>query len=68
LRDVRSGSGFAQWWDAGIREVADKLQGEGGVSPAALDGLQALSRSNLLDDDDRVHGDDRTFADALSGG
>jgi hypothetical protein len=31
------GSGFAQWWDYGIREVADKLKSEGGVSQATLD-------------------------------
>ena len=46
LRDISSeghailyngGSGFAQWWDDGIREIADKLKSEGGVSPATLD-------------------------------
>jgi hypothetical protein len=46
LRDISSeghailysgGSGFAQWWDYGIREVADKLKSEGGVSQATLD-------------------------------
>jgi 2-polyprenyl-3-methyl-5-hydroxy-6-metoxy-1,4-benzoquinol methylase len=31
------GSQFAEWWDYGIREVADKLQSEGGVSQATLD-------------------------------
>jgi hypothetical protein len=31
------GSGFAQWWDNGIREVANKLKSEGGVSQATLD-------------------------------
>jgi 2-polyprenyl-3-methyl-5-hydroxy-6-metoxy-1,4-benzoquinol methylase len=30
------GSGFAAWWVYGIREVADKLQSEGGVSHATL--------------------------------
>lgn len=38
------GSGFAQWWDYGIREIADKLQSEGGVSQASLDELFALYR------------------------
>lgn len=38
------GSGFAEWWDYGIREVADKLQNEGGVSQATLDELYALYR------------------------
>jgi hypothetical protein len=28
---------FAKWWDYGIREVADKLQTEAGVSQASLD-------------------------------
>jgi SAM-dependent methyltransferase len=31
------GSGFAQWWDYGIREVAEKLKSEGGVAQATLD-------------------------------
>jgi 2-polyprenyl-3-methyl-5-hydroxy-6-metoxy-1,4-benzoquinol methylase len=31
------GSGFAQWWDYGLREVANKLKSEGGVSQATLD-------------------------------
>jgi SAM-dependent methyltransferase len=53
LRDVSSeghailyngGSPFAQWWDDGIREVADKLQSEGGVPKAALDEFFALYR------------------------
>jgi ubiquinone/menaquinone biosynthesis C-methylase UbiE len=38
------GSTFAQWWDFGIREVADKLQSEGGVSQATLDEFLALCR------------------------
>jgi ubiquinone/menaquinone biosynthesis C-methylase UbiE len=38
------GSGFAAWWDSGIREVADKLQREGGVSPATLDEFLRLYR------------------------
>jgi SAM-dependent methyltransferase len=45
LRDINSeghailyngGSAFARWWDYGIREVTEKLQDEGGVSPAAI--------------------------------
>ena len=48
LLDIRSeghailyngGSQFAEWWDCGIREIADKLQCEGGVSQATLDEL-----------------------------
>ncbi|MGD9925269.1 MAG: trans-aconitate 2-methyltransferase [Pseudorhodoplanes sp.] len=39
------GSGFAQWWDCGIREVADKLQSEGGVSRAVLDEFLSLCRN-----------------------
>jgi 2-polyprenyl-3-methyl-5-hydroxy-6-metoxy-1,4-benzoquinol methylase len=31
------GSKFAEWWDYGIREVADQLQTEGGISQATLD-------------------------------
>jgi 2-polyprenyl-3-methyl-5-hydroxy-6-metoxy-1,4-benzoquinol methylase len=31
------GSKFAEWWDYGIREVAGKLQTEGGISQATLD-------------------------------
>jgi len=31
------GSKLAAWWDYGIREVADTLQTEGGVSRATLD-------------------------------
>jgi SAM-dependent methyltransferase len=38
------GSTFAQWWDYGIREVADKLQSEGSVSQATLDEFFALCR------------------------
>jgi hypothetical protein len=38
------GSPFAQWWDDGIREVANKLQSEGGVSKAALDEFFTLYR------------------------
>jgi hypothetical protein len=38
------GSAFAQWWDDSIREVADKLQSEGGVSQATLDEFFALYR------------------------
>ncbi|MGC1867167.1 MAG: methyltransferase domain-containing protein, partial [Pseudolabrys sp.] len=38
------GSGFARWWDYGIREIADKLQSEGGVSQLSLDELFAFYR------------------------
>ncbi|MGC2052974.1 MAG: methyltransferase domain-containing protein [Pseudolabrys sp.] len=38
------GSGFAWWWDYGIREIADKLQSEGGVSQLSLDELFAFYR------------------------
>jgi hypothetical protein len=38
------GSGFAAWWIYSIGEVADKLQSEGGVSPAALDEFFACYR------------------------
>jgi 2-polyprenyl-3-methyl-5-hydroxy-6-metoxy-1,4-benzoquinol methylase len=38
------GSAFAQWWDYGIREIADKLQSEGGVSPSTLNEFFALYR------------------------
>lgn len=38
------GSGFAQWWDYGIREIADKLVSEGGVSRATLDEFFTLCR------------------------
>src|SRR5262249_62211911 len=38
------GSPFAEWWDCGIREIADKLQSEGGVSQATLDELFAYYR------------------------
>jgi 2-polyprenyl-3-methyl-5-hydroxy-6-metoxy-1,4-benzoquinol methylase len=38
------GSGFAEWWDYGIREIADKLQIEGGVSQATLDEFFTLYR------------------------
>jgi hypothetical protein len=31
------GSKFAEWWDDGIREVADKLRTDGGISRATLD-------------------------------
>jgi SAM-dependent methyltransferase len=37
-------SAFAEWWDYGILEIADKLQCEGGVSPATLDQFFALYR------------------------
>jgi len=30
------GSTFAQWWDYGLREIADRLKSEGGVSEEAL--------------------------------
>ncbi len=39
------GSGFAAWWVYGIREVADKLQSEGGVSHATLDEFFAFYRN-----------------------
>jgi 2-polyprenyl-3-methyl-5-hydroxy-6-metoxy-1,4-benzoquinol methylase len=38
------GSPFAEWWDCGIREVADKLVSEGGISQATLDEFYSLSR------------------------
>ena len=38
------GSAFAQWWDYSLREVADRLQGEGGVLPATLDEFFKLAR------------------------
>lgn len=38
------GSEFAQWWDYGVREVAGRLKGEGGVSDAALDEFFTLAR------------------------
>jgi 2-polyprenyl-3-methyl-5-hydroxy-6-metoxy-1,4-benzoquinol methylase len=53
LLDIRSeghailyngGSAFAEWWDLGILEVADKLQSEGGVSKATLDEFFTLNR------------------------
>jgi 2-polyprenyl-3-methyl-5-hydroxy-6-metoxy-1,4-benzoquinol methylase len=37
-------SAFAQWWDYGILEIADKLQSEGGVSRATLDEFFTLYR------------------------
>jgi SAM-dependent methyltransferase len=40
----QGGSKFAQWWDCGIHEVAEKLQSEGGVSQATLDEFFALCR------------------------
>jgi SAM-dependent methyltransferase len=39
------GSEFSAWWELGIRAVADKLQSEGGVSPATLDELFRLYRN-----------------------
>src|SRR5262245_50542808 len=38
------GSQFAEWWDYGLREIADKLQSEGGVSQVTLDELFTLYR------------------------
>ncbi|WP_262271397.1 methyltransferase domain-containing protein [Microvirga yunnanensis] len=38
------GSPFAEWWDYGIREVADKLKAESGISQATLDEFYDLSR------------------------
>ncbi len=38
------GSAFAEWWDYGILEVADKLQSEGGVSKATLEEFFTLNR------------------------
>jgi len=38
------GSKFAQWWDLGIREIAEKLQSEGGIAPATLEKFFALYR------------------------
>jgi 2-polyprenyl-3-methyl-5-hydroxy-6-metoxy-1,4-benzoquinol methylase len=38
------GSGFAEWWDYSIREVADKLQSEGSVSKATLNEFYTLYR------------------------
>jgi SAM-dependent methyltransferase len=38
------GSDYAQWWDFGLREVAERLKSEGGVSSAALDEFFALAR------------------------
>jgi hypothetical protein len=37
-------SAFAEWWDYGILEIADKLQTEGGVSRATLDEFFTLYR------------------------
>ena len=36
------GSKFAEWWDYGIREVADKLKAEGNVSQATLEEFFSL--------------------------
>ena len=38
------GSPFAEWWDYGLKEVASRLIGEGGVSAAALDEFYTLAR------------------------
>jgi 2-polyprenyl-3-methyl-5-hydroxy-6-metoxy-1,4-benzoquinol methylase len=38
------GSAFAAWWDYGIREVAETLRSEGGVSQATLDEFFTLAR------------------------
>jgi SAM-dependent methyltransferase len=38
------GSDFAQWWDFGLREIADRLKREGGVSDAVLEEFHALAR------------------------
>jgi hypothetical protein len=38
------GSAFARWWDYGIREVAEKLRSEGGVSQETLDEFLSLYR------------------------
>lgn len=38
------GSDFAQWWDLGLGEVADKLVGDGAVTRAALDEFHVLAR------------------------
>jgi SAM-dependent methyltransferase len=38
---------FARWWDLGIREVADRLQSEGGVSQATLDEFFARYRDPM---------------------
>jgi hypothetical protein len=43
-RRCNGGSGFARWWDYGIREIVDKLQSEGGVSQLSLDELFAFYR------------------------
>src|SRR5262249_16078517 len=40
------GSGFAQGWDDGIGEVADKLQSEVGVSQATCDEFFTLYRDS----------------------
>jgi 2-polyprenyl-3-methyl-5-hydroxy-6-metoxy-1,4-benzoquinol methylase len=37
-------SAFAEWWDYGILEVADRLQSEGGVARSALDEFFSLYR------------------------
>ena len=38
------GSAFAQWWDSSIREVADRLRNEGGISEATLEEFYRLYR------------------------
>ena len=54
------GSGFAQWWDYGIREIADKLQSEGDVPSITRRVICALSRPDLLDNNYCIYGDNRT--------
>jgi ubiquinone/menaquinone biosynthesis C-methylase UbiE len=40
-------SPFAEWWDYGILEIADMLQGQGGVSRATLDEFFNLYRDPI---------------------
>ena len=53
LRDINAeghailyngGSPFAEWWDFGILEIADKLQSEGGVPKATFEEFFILNR------------------------
>ena len=38
------GSAWAEWWDLGLSEIAERLESEGGVSAAALDEFHRLMR------------------------
>jgi hypothetical protein len=55
------GSAYEPWWQLGLAEIADQLRDEGGIDATTLEEIHRCTTTRLPDDDDRLHGRDRSF-------